>query len=206
MLPGTSRREDEMSENEDNIVRPFAVQPAVNDAAVMAALDAQAEPDIEDLVAGEPPTEGMDVLAALSGATEDEASATGSYGYDKTIAEAGKWFKWPKLGPTARVHLCSTQSKKWKAVRDRVRVIYAEDDGSIPPATMDTILAPMMVKSVFDQMEGIVVQVGQPPLTDSIQNRLQLLNDFEGLRDELFKVCAKPKNFRDLSDKVLGNS
>lgn len=147
----------------------------------------------------------LDVLKTLDGATEEEASAAGSYGYDKALAEGGKWFKWPKLGPNARLYLKKVGCKAWKAVSARARAQYGDDTGAIDPTKFEEVLPAMEVKSIFAKMEGVIVELGQPPLEDSQENRVKLLAMFDGLTMEIFNACNKPKNFRDNSEKVLGN-
>ena len=185
----------------------LVTQQALDTMDLLDQLSGHGESSFDDLVGAvtEAPPDGMDVLKALSGAKEGEATASGSYGYDKALAESGKMFAWPKLGPIAKLKLCKIGCRSWKAVADRARELYAGEDGSIKPSTMDKILAGMMVKSVFVDMEGVVIEVGAPPLVNSDEARLRLLEAFDGLRDEIFKACNNPKNFRDLSEKVLGN-
>jgi hypothetical protein len=185
-----------------------AVHPDVLAALSTAANDHEAS--LEDLtgvpaVGVTPEQDDLDVLKVLSGATEEEASAAGSYGYDKALAEGGKPFKWPKLGPHAKLTLKKVGCKAWKAISARARAAYGDDTGAIDPAKFEEILPGMLVKSVFAGMEGVIVEVGQPPLEDSQENRLLLLRMFDGLTMEIFNACNKPKNFRDNSEKVLGN-
>lgn len=187
--------------------------PPIDGAAALADLTGGGgvhEPSLEDLIGDRggdtPPPTGIDVLTELAGATPEGQSATDAYGYNKELAEQGKWFRWSKLGPAARVKLAKVGNKVWRQLSDRARERYGGDDGAIKPATMDRIIEPMMAKSIFIGMEGVVVEVGAEPLTDTVENRLRLLELFSpDLRNDLFKVANNPKNFRDLSEEVLGN-
>lgn len=187
---------------------PAGIEPTDSRSTLEELGSAGHDPTFEELVdhADDPLPEGMDVLAELSGATPEGQSATDSYGYDKQLAEEGKWFAWPKLGPAARVKLAKVGNKLWKQLSERARERYGGDDGAIKPATMDRIIEPMMAKSIFIGMDGVVVEVGAEPLADTVENRLRLLELFSpDLRNDLFKVANNPKNFRDLSEEVLGN-
>lgn len=154
-----------------------------------------------------PSTDGLVVLAELgSPKTAGAGSATDSYGYDRDLAFNGKWFRWPKLGPTARVKLCKIGSPGWKVVADRARQKYGDEGGAIAPAVMEKILKPMMAKAAFVEMEGVVVELGADPLKDSEEGRLRLLEMFDPeLPNDLWKVCNNPRQFKDASEEVLGN-
>lgn len=186
--------------------------PPESAAEVMAEIDRAAEATaLDDFIAGIAPTEddvpaGLAVLEELSGGGEGEESAIGSYGYDRKIANEGKWFKWRKLGPAARVFLRKVGCDAWNGVIDRARERYGDESGNIPPKTMKKIIEPLMVKSLFGGMEGVVVRVGDPALRDTPENRLRLLEMFTpDLANDLFATCKNPRNFRDLSEEVLGN-
>lgn len=209
-----------MSENDMNEAAQFPerIIPDPTAAAIAAEL---ARPEEEDPGAGQavlPPPVGLSILAAMAGDEEaadassvsakaDVAqSAAGSYGYDKAIAE-GKWVKWPKLGPSARLYLAKTQNKAWKTKMNRLRKVFGDDNGVIDQAVFtDKLLGPLMVESVFLGMEGVIVEPGQPELANSKENRLRLFEDFEGLKDEVLVYCSAPKNFRDNSEAIVKNS
>lgn len=170
------------------------------------------EPSLESLIgetagAGEEaPSAGAEVLRQLAGETTADATAQASYGFDRTLAEDGKWFKFPKLGPNARVKLRKVGCKLWKELMDKARQKWGGEDGTISPATMEKIIEPIMAKSLFAGMEGVVVEVGADALPDTTESRLRLMERFTpDLRNDLFKVCNGPKNFRDNSEAILGN-
>lgn len=165
----------------------------------------------DSIVAGDdedaPSTDGLAVLAELGNPlAAGYASAADSYGYDRNLANNGKWFTWPKLGPSARVKLLKIGCPAWKVVADRAREKYGDDTGAIKSDVMDRILEPMMAKAAFVDMENVVVEVGADPLKNTEENRLRLMEQYTPeLRNDLWKVCNNPKNFKDLSEEVLGN-
>lgn len=198
--------EDETSPDLSNVTpMPIRVGTA---AEAMAELES--EPDdgtpIEHLIDREfaPPPMGLDILesmdeepAPVAAQKAGAGSAVDSYGYDKTIANEGKWVPWPKLGPAARLLLAKTQNKRWKLNLAKLRAKHADDTGQIDPVFFtEKLLGPLMVKSVFLGMDGVVVEVDQPALEDSDVRRLQLFEEFDGLQDEVLVFCTKASNFR----------
>lgn len=185
-------------------------------AETAAAIAAETEPSIEQLLSqraepngaepAEVPPTGAQILAELSGSTPDEASAETSYGYDRELAETGKWFKWPKLGPEAFLLLRKVGCEQWRSVLEKARERYGEEDGTIKPKVMDKIIDALIAKGLWGGMRGVRTRVGEPALDDSIENRLRLLEGFHpDLGNDIFKVCASPKQFKDASEAILGN-
>lgn len=186
---------------------PFQLSP-------MAAVP-QPTATFDDLVQDDssPSSDGKAILAALGEAlkADEVATAAGSYGFDKELAESGKWFRWPKLGPKARVKLCKLGCKAWDAVLNKARKRYGDADGTINADALGKIIEPMMAKALFVGMEDVILELdadGKPsaPLADSEEARLRLMEQFSpDLHTDLLKVANNPKNFRDLSEDVLGN-
>jgi hypothetical protein len=155
---------------------------------------------------------GLDVLATMADGptavtgTGQTTNATDSYGFDKTLAEQGKWVPWPKLGPNAKLLLAKTQNKKWKFNLGKLRAKYADDTGNIETVFfIDNLLGPLMVKSVFLGMTDVMVELGAPALQDDERTRLKLFEDFEGCKDDVLAYCSKATNFRN-TEAVTKNS
>lgn len=155
--------------------------------AQVEALATEVADDEDDEQLVEPPGDGEEQVAGaeqlldeLLLEAERPQGAQASYGYDRRLAERGKWFNWRRLGASARLKIAKTKNQGYVELWDKaVRQHGNKRTGQIPLAKRRELLPVIHAKTLLTGMEGVVLA---DPRTGEVLSTVERV-EFQGERE-----------------------